>query len=497
MHTQKTITIKILDEVNVAVIGLIGDHLDALVNKYAKHVPNYFFQPKYKLGVWDGKIQYFKPTGKTYVVLLDEIVPLLQNLGYKLKLIDCREYGDAPDLINENHFSHISHPETGKPFVLRYYQVEGVNALIENDGGICIAGTGAGKTIMNAALVDSYEKLDLKTITIVPSQDLIKQTKHDFILWGLDTGEYSGDIKNTNHSHVVSTWQALQNNPKVMNEFHVVVVDECHGLKGPVLNDILNKHGRNIKYRFGLTGTLPKATTDRMSVRVSVGNVMYEIPAHQLIEEEYLSDMRVDIFQLQENFEEEYKEHKLHNRDSDLTYSQFKESYFPDWNSEKSHLQTYEERLDWIKHFIETKRDAKKGNVFCLINGINFGKKLSSLVDHSVFVYGADKQKVRKKIYDLFEKNDNLVVIASIQIASTGLNIPRIFNLMFIDVGKSFVRVIQSIGRGLRKADDKSFVWVSDICSDLKYSKRHLTQRIGYYKEAKYNYKKRIVKYDE
>ena len=144
MHKKKTITIKILDEVNVAVIGLVGDHLSALVNMYAKHVPNYYFQPKYKLGSWDGKIQYFTQAGKTYVVLLDEIVPLLQSMGYELNLIDCREYGIEVDPINENHFAHIPHPETDEPFVLRYYQVDGVNALLENQGGICIAGTGAG-----------------------------------------------------------------------------------------------------------------------------------------------------------------------------------------------------------------------------------------------------------------------------------------------------------------------------------------------------------------
>lgn len=496
MH-RKTITIKILDEVNVAVIGLTGDHLQALVNKYAKHVPNYFFQPKYKLGVWDGKIKYFKPSGKTFVVLLDEIIPLLQNLGYKLKLIDEREYGIEVDFISENHFAHIKHPETGKPFILRYYQVEGVNALIENNGGICIAGTGAGKTLMNAALVDSYEKQNLKTITIVPSQDLIKQTKTDFIMWGLDTGEYSGDKKDVNHDHVVSTWQALQNNPHVLNGFHVVVVDECHGIKGQVLSDLLNKYGKRIKYRFGLTGTLPKAETDRMAVKVSVGNVRYEIPAHQLITEGYLAEMEIEIFQLQENFKDAYKEHKLYNRASTLTYKQFKDQYFSEWSEEKSYLQTYKPRLEWISDFISIKRDDKKGNVLCLVGGINLGKKLSSMVEDSVFIYGADKQKVRKKIYDLFSTNDNLVVFATIHIAAVGLNIPRIFNLMYIDAGKSFIRVIQSIGRGLRKAEDKSFVKVTDICSDLKYAKGHLTDRIRYYREAKYNYKKRIVKYDE
>jgi superfamily II DNA or RNA helicase len=99
----------------------------------------------------------------------------------------------------------------------------------------------------------------------------------------------------------------------------------------------------------------------------------------------------------------------------------------------------------------------------------------------------------RKKIYQQFKDNDTLVVIATVQIASTGLDIKRIFNLIFIDVGKSFVRTIQTIGRGLRKAHDKDSVHVTDICSDLKYSKRHSTERVKFYKEAQYKHKKTKV----
>ena len=112
-----------------------------------------------------------------------------------------------------------------------------------------------------------------------------------------------------------------------------------------------------------------------------------------------------------------------------------------------------------------------------------------------LYLSGKDKMKDRKEVYNLFKDNDNVVVIATVQIASTGLNIKRIFNMMFIDVGKSFIRVIQTIGRGLRKAPDKDFVDVTDLCSDLKYSRKHVAERIKFYKEAQYPYKKRIVDY--
>ena len=153
--------------------------------------------------------------------------------------------------------------------------------------------------------------------------------------------------------------------------------------------------------------------------------------------------------------------------------------------------------MEWIKMYIEAKRDMGKGNVFCLVDGVNFGKKLAKLIPGAVFVHGKDKKKARKEVYQLFKDNDNLVVIATVHIASTGLNIKRIFNLMFIDVGKSFIRVIQTIGRGLRKAPDKDHVDVTDICTDLKYGKKHLRERVKFYNEAKYPHKKRKINYSE
>lgn len=481
------------------VMDLHPDHIELFYNMFARKAPNYFFNPKFKMGAWDGNIRYFSRTGKTHVYLLPEIVPKLQSLGYKFNLIDNRK-SDRVDVepITENHLAHIEDLETGEPIKLRYYQVEGANALIANEGGICIAGTGAGKTMINAVLADVYGKAGLRTITIVPNQDLVKQTRRDFLIWGLDTGEYSGTAKELRHTHVISTWQALQNNPLIIKDFDVIIVDECHGLKGNVLTKLLNEHGKHIAYRFGLTGTLPKAETDAMAVRIAIGDVQYEIHAHQLIEQEYLAKMKIDIFQLVENREEEYQEYLAETDDlPPMTYTQFKDSYYPEWTAEKRFLQGYAPRLEWIANLIEVKRDVRKGNVLCLVDGVAFGKRLAKLVDGAIFVHGKDKQKARKEIYDLFDQHDDIVVIATIQIASTGLNIKRIFNMMFIDVGKSFIRVIQTIGRGLRKAHDKDTVSVTDICSDLKYSKRHLRERSKFYREAKYPYKKHKVEYDE
>lgn len=496
--SQKKAVIRIFDEVNCAVLNLENDHIAMFFEHFARLASNYYFNPKYKLGQWDGYIRYFHRTGKTYVYLLDEIIPKLTKLGYTIQVDDQRDSTNfvQPDYVDPNHFAHIQHPESGEPIVLAEHQVNLVNSLIDNGGGVGIAGTGAGKTLMCAALADKYAQCGLRTITIVPYADLISQTKEEFEIVNLDTGEYSGDSKDIEHKHIISTWQALKNNPDIIKYFQMVIVDEAHGLRGDTLTQLLNDYGSKIPHRFGVTGTMPKAETEAMSVRVAVGDVKYTITAKELIDEGWLAKLDIDIVQLEEDFTQAYNKYLEENPSGKKpTYTQFKESYFPDFQAEKSYLQKEKSRMQWIAEFIDMKRDEKKGNVFCLVNGVQFGKKLANHIDDAVFVHGKDKKKARKEIYQRFEENDNIVVIATVNIASTGLNIKRIYNLILVDMGKSFIQTIQSIGRGLRKASDKDAVKVTDVCSDLKYSKRHLRERVKYYKEANYPHKKMTIDY--
>lgn len=224
------VKLRILDEVSCIFVGLHGDHITKLYEQFGVHVPGYFFQPLFKLGRWDGKVRYFQNTGKTYIYLLEQILPKVKNWGYQVEIEDLRTASVVyPDPIDVNLFSHINHAETGKPTVLREHQAEAVNALINNGHGVVIAATGAGKTILCASLCHVYGQHGIKTITIVPSQDLIKQTKADYVtyLGAENVGEYSGTKKDTDKQHVVSTWQALKNNPKIVQMFQMVIVDEC------------------------------------------------------------------------------------------------------------------------------------------------------------------------------------------------------------------------------------------------------------------------------
>jgi len=121
-----------------------------------------------------------------------------------------------------------------------------------------------------------------------------------------------------------------------------------------------------------------------------------------------------------------------------------------------------------------------------LVDRVNAGKEIVDRLDNAVFVSGATKGKDRQEHYDEVADTNDKVIVATYGVAAVGINIPRIFNLILIEPGKSFVRVIQSIGRGIRKAEDKDFVQIWDITSTCKFAKRHLTKRKSYYREAGY-----------
>lgn len=475
----RTSIVTVVDEVNCRVGGLLSHHLDHFYEEYGKRPPHFFFDKRYKMGKWDGKLRFFTKTGKTYILLLEEIIPQLQTLGYRVTLNDKRTgvFSKVAD-IDENYFSHIVDPKTNKPIVFRYYQVEALNALFKEGTGILLASTASGKTFINSCLVDCYGKQNHKTITIVPSTTLVEQTKRTFQLCGLDTGEYSGSNKDINHTHVVSTWQALNRNPDIIQAFTVVVVDECHQAKAAVLKKLLIDYGTHIVHRFGLTGTMPSDATDALTIKCAIGPLRYKIKSKELIERSFLSSVDIEIIQLQENVPN---------------------NYFATFLIERKHLQMSEERIQWIADFVYemSQMYSERCNTLCLVNTVLLGRTLAKLIPNAIFMSRDMNQDDRLVVFNAFGKQENLVVLATVQLLGTGVDISRIFNLVFVDAGKSFVRVIQGIGRGLRLADDKHHIKAFDICSNLKYSEWHMKQRIKFYKQEQFPYKKRNVEYIE
>ena len=471
--------ITVRDEVWCYITGLAPNHIDSIWDEFGIHVDGYFFMPNYKLGRWDGKIRFFEKTGKTYVRLLDKILPFLEKWNYDIELVDHRKpvvqptvggtltkidgEGIAVEATGLDLLGDIDlHP--GKKFLLRPYQLQCVKTAVEAGSGFIIAGTGAGKTSITGALSYVYGAQGHKIITIVPSSDLVEQTASWYRLLQLDVGVYSGTDKDIDHTHVVATWQALQYNPEVMKEFTVLIWDEAHGIKASVAQKLINDNGKHIAFRFGVTGTFPKSESDKMSLFSSIGPILQEIPADWLIRNGYLSKVEILPVELNETYVDED---------------------FPDYAAEKAFLSKSPHRMEMIANIIISQCHAN-GNTLVLVNSIPFGEKLAALIKGAVFLYGESPNDLRKEHYDMFEEKDDIIVIASAGIASTGISIDRVFCLMLIDAGRSFIRAIQSIGRGLRKGRDKDAVMVVDLHSKQKWARKHFKDREKHYKEAKY-----------
>lgn len=676
--------ITIHDEITCTVTGLSSQDARIVSDKFAVYEHGYVHNPRYKLGVWDGKFRFFRLNGATYVYFLPHIIPLITELGYKISNVVDRRVKDAAikPVIDGSEFSHIQ-TSWGEPYNLRPYQVRVTNSAIQKGGGIVLAGTGAGKaqphtskiltpdgwttmgeisigdevctphgprfvigkypqgikkgvrihfadgsmveccdehlwsvktvyndsrsvamvvdtkwimselkkedghsvyvpragrvvtrfdsldkindtvqntiltssvkydnhwcipsrwgslavvdilrrigcnsrldtktgtvhtsaphgktlayilevvgvediedtemscieidshdhlyitddyvvthnTIISASLCNAYGKHGMKSIVIVPSDNLVQQSYQDFVKWGLDIGIMSGKVKDPDHQHVIATWQTLQNYPTVLDDKNVVIVDECQGAKAKVLKELLETHGRNARYRFGLTGTLPKDVADNLKVRVTLGDQVDQITAKELIDAGYLSTLNINIMRMKERLEAEF---------------------LPNYAAERDFLKKRKERLKWIAEFIASET-GRTGSSLTLVTSIPVGKALQKLIPGSVFVYGDDDTKVRKQAYGLFKENPNVCVITTVQVGGTGLSIDEIFNLFLIDLGKSFIQAIQGVGRGLRKNvhAGKEHCEMYDFCSDTKYATDHMKDRIKFYKEAHYPY---------
>jgi superfamily II DNA or RNA helicase len=469
MSNKLTITVK--DEVYANISGLRDQDQEFLFEKFSEYVEGYRYMPLFKLGRWNGKVPFFSKEGKVYFRLLDEILPYLEGWGYDIDLVDQRRPVDLISTrVSADWFANK--PEIKNPITLRSYQVEGVNKALEAGSGIIIGGTGAGKTNMAAALCDAYNTEGKRCYVIVPSADLVEQTVKTFRDNNLDVGTYSGDSKDVAHMTVVATWQALQYNPslletsgqKPIERVDAIIIDECHQAKAAAIGKLLTEHGVHCASRFGFTGTLPKPKIDTRTLKGVLGEVVFSITAADLMAQGFLAELQIEPIQLISDVPED----------------------FPDYASEKTYLSKSPKRLELVADLIISKA-AIHGNTLVLVNSIKQGEQLQKLISDSVFLYGTTENDVRAEWYNLFESRDDLIVIATFGIASTGISIDRIFCLLMIDTGKSFIRSIQSVGRSLRMGRDKSKVHCYDVYSNLKWSMKHFRERAKYYKEALYN----------
>jgi superfamily II DNA or RNA helicase len=468
------------DEVNIKIEGLEVDVRRKLANALKFEVPYAKYMPQYKLGRWDGKVAFFGIGGTGYVNHLNVVQEVLAKNRVHIVDIEDRRHPIQLDFtpVTETYWKDQGvqwpkgHPAEGEDIILRDYQVEAINNFLNNPQSLQQIATGAGKTITTATLSHITEPYG-RSLVIVPNKSLVEQTEEDYINCGLDVGVYFGDRKMLGKTHTICTWQSLNILDKKQKDgtavlslaeflegVSTIIVDEVHQAKAEVLKNLLTRNLRNAPIRWGLTGTVPKEKFEFESIHASLGPVIGNISAKELQDKGVLSQCHVNVVQLIDT----------------VGHAGYQE--------ELKYLTTNAARLEYIGKLLNTVKDS--GNTLILVDRISAGQALAELIPNATFVSGAVKVKDRKETYDTIREGDNEVIIATYGVAAVGLNIPRIFNLVLLEPGKSFVRVIQSIGRGVRIAKDKDFVQIWDLTSTCKFAKRHLTQRKKFYKEAEY-----------
>lgn len=473
-----TCKIIIRDEVNIKIEGLPVEIRRKLSNALKYEVPYARHMPQYKLGRWDGCVNFFGLGGNGYLNHLETIIPILEDNNVLIEEIE--------DLRNEVNikFSSIAedfwgdrcwpkgHRFEGQPIRLRDDQVTVINKFLGTPQALQEVATGAGKTIMTATLSSLCEPYG-RTMVIVPNKSLVVQTEEDYRNVGLDVGVYFGDRKELGRTHTIVTWQslnALDKKSRYSEEGNrladfisgvvCIIIDEVHQAKADVLKNLLTQEFANTPIRWGLTGTVPKAEYEFQSIYASIGPVINQVSAKQLQDKGVLSQCHVNIVQLMDIPE------------------------FRSYQDEQKYLVTDTDRISYISTMV--KRISESGNTLILVNRIDTGNLIVENIEGCVFISGEVKLKERQDEYDEIKTANNKIIVATYGVAAVGINIPRIFNLVLLEPGKSFVRVIQSIGRGIRKAEDKDFVQIWDVTSTCKYAKRHLTERKKFYKEAHY-----------
>ena len=441
--------------------GLARDLFDF----FSFSVPNAKFMPSVKNRYWDGKVRLFSiKTKRIYIGLLPYVDEFCRERGYGFE--------GVADVLGEKNQEKLGVQTTpwlediGLPFEPRDYQVEAFNTAIQYGRQLLLSPTASGKSLIIYLLARYYEK---KTVIIVPTTSLVEQMTKDFIEYG-----YKEPICKIYHGQevfdapiTVTTWQSFSKAPKeVLESFDMVIGDEAHLFKAQTLKGILEKM-KNTAIRIGTTGTLDGSEVHRLQLEGLFGPVKKVISSAELIEEGTIADIKIDCLVLK------------HPKQQKMKYQ-----------DEMDYLVSCEERNKFIVNLVRN----LKGNTLVLFqyvekHGVILHGMLDGLVDNLHYVYGGTDTSDREEIRGIVEKAKNDVILASYGTFSTGINIKRIDNIVFASPSKSRIRNLQSIGRGLRKAEGKESMRLFDIADDLQcdnYTLEHLKERINIYSEENF-----------
>ena len=370
---------------------------------------------------------------------------------------------------------------------LRSYQRESIQLAINNGRGVIVLPTGAGKTLTIATLINSINQTynNYRYLIVVPSIQLIKQTYSDFIEYGINSStisKWSGDDTVDPTSSIIIAGLHImhsqyKNHIELLQSIDVLVIDECHKLrKNNEINNII-KHIPT-SHVYGFTGTMPACKLDQWNIIGKIGPILYEKKSLELRDNKQIANIIIQI----------------------LIINYLKK---PTFSAASMHAPTkaFEEETDFLINSAERNKKISQickntdKNTLVVCERISHGEALYSYLkdeckDKTVyFIQGSMEVSMREEIRSLMEINHNIVCIAISKIFAEGINIKNLHYIVFAANGKAKIKILQTIGRGVRLHPLKNMLYIFDIADNLKYGNKHLKERIKLYESEKIKFK--------
>jgi len=439
-----------------------------------------FMQKKRRYKGWDGKIRLYSPaTGEIYCGLVDYLTDWAKEKGYEYSIEDHENFGhpqETNDFVTPEAVGQFV-KSLRVPLPVRDYQYKAIYEALRYNRRLLLSPTASGKSLMIYALIRYHINVSRNVLIVVPTTSLVEQMYKDFESYGWRTKDchkiYAGADKYTDHSVIITTWQSIYKEPrKWFDRFDVVIGDEAHQFKAKSLTTLMSKLHK-CKYRIGFTGTLDGANVNQLVLEGLFGRCSKVTKTNELIQQGYLAKLKVKIILLKHE-----------------------EKIFEGYQDEIDYLVDHEGRNKFIRNLAVD----LKGNTLILFNyverhGLPLYNLINSHTDKPVyFVHGGVDVEDREDVRQLTEQSDNAIIVASYGTFSTGINIKKLHNIIFASPSKSRVRNLQSIGRVLRKGENKSQATLYDIADDIStdkgnnYTLNHLMERVKIYNEEKFDY---------
>lgn len=443
------------------------EYIDDMKREFTRFVPSFQHMPAYKSGRWNGTTCVIRNDNSFPYGLLFDFIRAHKKLYPQRQLMvgEKAKRMFKGDKIEPNYnLSLYPYP----------YQRECIESIFQRTKGIIRSATASGKSLVITYVVKELlaKKKAEKSLIVVPTQSLVEQFYEDMLEYGIPErliGRVYEKYKDWDNRIVISTWQTLSRNHGKLNDFDILIMDECHMTKAYELKKILAKAIRP-QYRIGFTGTLHAGELDNWNVKSYLGPVLKDFPSGLLAEDGYISKCNINMVNIE--YADEF----------DGTYNDVKDNVF----QTPYRLQVMADLVKNLDHnvLILVGKVEKEGE---FLKEYLLSQGLSKQI---IFLSGRDDSSLREKWRKNFAKRSNIVLIATYGIFKQGINIPNLKYLVLGSPFKSKITVLQSIGRALRKhAEKEDGAYIFDIHDHTKYLEKHGLIRLRYYDSEKFNVK--------